>query len=257
MSKMDSAEPVRKIPRHLAVIMDGNGRWASGRGLPRHFGHRKGVDTVKTIVKAARDKGIEFLTLYSFSTENWARPREEVNELFKLLKLFIRRDLAELHQNRVKVKVIGERAGIPADICALLTEAETLTRDNDAQTLVIAFNYGSRHEIVSAVQRLATKVAAGAIAPGEITEAMISNELDTGGIPDPDLILRTAGEYRLSNFLMWQASYAELVFVDKDWPDFKPEDLDLVLTEYSRRQRKFGGLANPQTKEQIVREAGN
>ncbi len=257
MSEMETTKPNRKTPRHLAIIMDGNGRWASERGLLRHFGHRKGVDTVKSIVKAAREQGIEYLTLYSFSTENWARPKDEVNELFKLLKLFIRRDLAELHQNQVRVKIIGHRDNLPADILALLDEAENLTKDNRAQTLVVAFNYGSRQEIVSAVKSIAAKVAAGSIAPESITEKMLSDELDTGGIPDPDLILRTAGEYRLSNFLMWQASYSEFAFVEKYWPDFTPSDLEEVLEDYSMRQRKFGGLATTQSKEKIIREAGS
>lgn len=223
--------------------MDGNGRWASGRGKPRHFGHRKGVDTVRTIVKAARDRGIEYLTLYSFSTENWSRPPEEVNELFKLLRMFIRRDLAELHQNGVRVRVIGQRNNLPEDVADLLSEAETLTRFNKAQTLVVAFNYGSRSEIASAVQKLATRVASGELRPDQISEEMISQSLDTFDIPDPDLILRTAGEFRLSNFLMWQASYSEFVFNKKLWPDFTQDDLDLVLADYASRKRKFGGLA--------------
>lgn len=256
MNEVEIAKTEGKLPRHLAIIMDGNGRWASERGMLRHFGHRKGVDTVKTIVKAAREQGIEFLTLYSFSTENWTRPKEEVNELFKLLKLFIRRDLAELHQNKVKVKIIGQRNKLPADILALLDEAENLTKDNEAQTLIIAFNYGSRQEIVSAAQKLASKVAAGELAPEAITEELLSNALDTGGIPDPDLILRTAGEFRLSNFLMWQASYSEFAFVDKYWPDFTADDLREVLANYAVRQRKFGGLMCSEDNEKNVREAG-
>lgn len=243
----DAALAPFTIPRHLAIIMDGNGRWAAERGKPRHFGHRKGVDTVRTIVKAARDRGIEYLTLFSFSTENWSRPPEEVNELFKLLRMFIRRDLAELHHNGVRVKVIGERNNVPADIRDLLDEAETLTRHNDAQTLVVAFNYGSRNEIVNAFRKLAQQVADGVIAAGTIDELMVSSALDTDGIPDPDLILRTAGEMRLSNFLMWQASYSEFVFSKKLWPDFTPGDLDDVLSQYAARKRKFGGLPNPES----------
>jgi undecaprenyl diphosphate synthase len=245
----------------VAIIMDGNGRWASGRGKPRHFGHRKGVDTVRTIVKAARDRGIEYLTLYSFSTENWSRPAEEVNELFKLLRMFIRRDLAELHQNGVRVRVIGQRDNLPADIADLLSEAETLTRFNTAQTLIVAFNYGSRSEIVSAVQKLAVRVAAGELRPDQISEEMLSESLDTFDIPDPDLILRTAGEFRLSNFLMWQASYSEFVFNKKLWPDFTAQDLDMVLADYASRKRKFGGLAvsveNDLTGGQKARLIGN
>jgi len=248
------------VPRHLAIIMDGNGRWASERGMPRHFGHRRGVDTVRTIVKAARERGIEYLTLYSFSTENWSRPPEEINELFKLLRMFIRRDLAELHQNGVRVKVIGDRHSIPADIRDLLNEAEALTINNCAQTLVVAFNYGSRNEIVTAIQKLAQQVAKGLLLPDAIDENMVSAALNTSDIPDPDLILRTAGEIRLSNFLMWQASYSEFVFSKKLWPDFEPGDLDVVLSEYAARKRKFGGLIDPETglvsEKQSVRVAG-
>ncbi len=242
MSPLEAFPEDFKMPRHLAIIMDGNGRWAKARGLPRYFGHRSGVETVKAIVRAARDFGIEYLTLYAFSTENWSRPEEEVGELFKLLKLFIRRDLAELHQNNVRLKVIGERETLPPDIAAMLIEAETLTSENTAQTLVIAFNYGSRREITNAVRRIASRVAYGELLPGQIDETTIANELDTQGIPDPDMILRTAGEIRLSNFLMWQAAYSEMVFVEKRWPDFSRDDLTNALLEYGSRKRRFGGL---------------
>lgn len=242
MTKSEAGSSPCKVPRHLAIIMDGNGRWANQRGLPRHMGHRKGVDTVKAIVKAAREYGISYLTLYSFSSENWARPAEEVNELFKLLRLFIRRDLAELHQNNVRVRVIGERSNLPGDIDALLNEAESLTENNTAQTLIIAFNYGARQEITEAVRRIAEKLGSGEVSRSSINEDMIAAHLDTAGIPDPDLILRTAGELRLSNFLMWQASYSEFAFVEKYWPDFTREDLGEVLADYASRHRKFGGL---------------
>jgi undecaprenyl diphosphate synthase len=231
-----------KIPQHLAIIMDGNGRWARERGLPRYHGHRSGVDAVKRVVRAARERGIKFLTLYSFSTENWTRPEEEVGELFKLLRLFIRRDLAELHHNNVRVWVIGERDKLPVDIISLLEEAENLTRDNTAQNLIIAFNYGSRQEIAKAMRVIAGKCAAGLLAPDEISETEISAHLDTRSFPDPDLILRTGGEQRLSNFLLWQAAYAEFVFVDKYWPDISEEDLTEVLRIYSSRKRRYGGL---------------
>ncbi|MCB1416739.1 MAG: isoprenyl transferase [Nitratireductor sp.] len=229
-------------PRHLAIIMDGNGRWARRRGLPRHHGHHKGVETVRTIVKAARELGIAYLTLYSFSTENWSRPKDEINELFKLLRIFIRRDLAELHQNNVCIRVIGERQNVPDDIVSLLAEAENLTRDNTAQTLIIAFNYGARQEIVRAVRDIAERVKNGELDSESIDEATIDSALFTAGIPDPDLVLRTAGEKRLSNFLLWQSSYAELVFVDKEWPDMNAEDLVGALEEYASRKRKYGGL---------------
>ena len=233
---------LQQPPRHLAIIMDGNGRWARRRGLPRHHGHHKGVEAVRTIVKAAREQGIAYLTLYSFSTENWARPKDEINELFKLLRIFIRRDLAELHQNNVRIRVIGERQNVPDDIVSLLGEAENLTRDNTAQTLIIAFNYGARQEIVQAVRDIAAKAKRGELELEAIDEELIDSTLFTAGIPDPDLILRTAGEKRLSNFLLWQSSYSELVFVDKEWPDMNAADLADALEEYASRKRKYGGL---------------
>jgi undecaprenyl diphosphate synthase len=236
------SDPNGRQPRHVAIIMDGNGRWAVRRGLPRVAGHRHGVEAVRKVAQAARDLGIEYLTLYSFSTENWSRPRSEVGELFSLLKHFIRRDLAELHQNNVSVRVIGEREGVPSDVLSLLVEAEKLTAENSGQKLVIAFNYGGRHEITSAARRLARMAAEGLIDPDEITPEVFSNALDTAGIPDPDLIIRTSGEQRLSNFLLWQAAYAEFVFVDTLWPDFGAEEFSHALEIYSMRRRRFGGI---------------
>ena len=231
------------VPRHLAIIMDGNGRWAEQRGLARTVGHRQGVETVREIVRSAGELGISYLTLYSFSSENWNRPESEVLELFSLLRLFIRRDLAELHNNNVRVRVIGERAGLPEDIISLLREAELLTQENTGQTLVIAFNYGSRRELVSGFKRLAASVTDGTLDIDEIDEATIASHLDTAGIPDPDLLIRTSGEMRLSNFLLWQLAYTELVFVDCLWPDFKPRDLHAAIDVYRGRIRKFGGLS--------------
>lgn len=236
------ANSTQRVPQHLAIIMDGNGRWAKARGLPRHFGHRAGVETVKRIVKAARSAGIEYLTLYSFSTENWSRPEEEVGELLSLLRHFIRRDLAELHQNNVRVRVIGCRETLSPDILALLGEAEELTRDNTAQTLIIAFNYGSRSELTRAMRELAGRVATGKLDVAAIDEKAVAASLDTAGIPDPDLIIRTGGEKRLSNFLLWQAAYSELVFCDQKWPDFTRDDLEEALEEYASRRRRFGGI---------------
>ncbi|WP_075996398.1 isoprenyl transferase [Salaquimonas pukyongi] len=244
---------LQQPPRHLAIIMDGNGRWARKRGLPRHHGHRKGVEAVRTIVKAARELGIAYLTLYSFSTENWSRPRDEINELFKLLRIFIRRDLAELHQNNVQIRVIGERQNVPDDILSLLDEAENLTCNNTAQTLIIAFNYGARQEIVQAVRDIAAQVKRGELDVEAIDETLLDSSLFTAGIPDPDLILRTAGEKRLSNFLLWQSSYSEFVFVDKEWPDMNAEDLAAALEEFAARQRKYGGLAEGSGEETAVR----
>lgn len=236
-------------PKHVAIIMDGNGRWAKRRGLARLHGHRKGVETVKRIVKAARNEGVKYLTLYSFSTENWSRPREEIGELMNLLKIFIRKDLAELHQSNVQLKIIGDRETIPSDIGPLLLEAEALTKNNTEQTLIIAFNYGSRDEIKRAVRAIATKVEKNELSVGDIDDDIISQHLDTASIPDPDLIIRTSGETRLSNFLMWQAAYSELLFVDRMWPDFTPDDFHKALVEFSSRSRRYGGLAAPAAKE--------
>jgi len=239
---MYGSEEPRRTPRHVAIIMDGNGRWAKARGLNRTKGHRQGVEAVKIAVRTARDMGIEFLTLFSFSSENWSRPKTEINDLFSLLKLFIRRDLAELHQNNVRVRVVGEREGVPNDILPLLIEAEQLTKNNTAQTLIIAFNYGSRDEIVRAVKKIAANTLAGEIQVDDIDSQSISAMLDTAGIPDPDLIIRTSGEKRLSNFLLWQAAYSELIFVDCLWPDFDHDQFHLAIEEYHSRDRRFGGL---------------
>ncbi len=229
-----------KMPRHVAIIMDGNGRWATRRGMPRVAGHRHGVESVRTIAKAAREFGIEYLTLYSFSAENWSRPKTEIGELFGLLKHFIRRDLAELHHNNVVVRVIGEREGVPQDVLKLLGEAELLTSGNTGQKLVIAFNYGSRQEIVAAVRILAAKAACGEILPEQITQDVFADALGSSGIPDPDLIIRTSGEQRLSNFLLWQSAYTEFVFADTLWPDFGRDDLAAALEIYAQRKRRFG-----------------
>ena len=232
----------RALPRHVGIIMDGNGRWATARGLPRMEGHRRGVEAVRRTVRAALETGIEVLTIYSFSTENWSRPAEEVSFLMSLLRRFIRNDLAELHSNGVRVRVIGSREGVEADIVALLSEAEELTKDNRRLTLVIAFNYGSRQEIAVAMQGVAARVARGELKPEAITPELISRSLDTADLPDPDLIIRTSGEQRLSNFLMWQAAYAEFVFLPMHWPDFDRAAFDQALSEYLGRERRFGGL---------------
>jgi undecaprenyl diphosphate synthase len=231
------------VPRHVAIIMDGNRRWAARRHLPRQLGHRQGVEAVRVITRAAGEMGIQYLTLYSFSSENWNRPADEVSDLMGLLKLFIRRDLAELHQNGVKVRIIGDREHLEADIVALIEEAETLTRDNDKLKLIIAFNYGGQNEITSAVQRIAREVKDGRLDPEAISQATVAAHLDTAGIPDPDLIIRTSGEKRLSNFLLWQSAYAELVFSDVYWPDFSPDRLRDAIAEFNLRDRRFGAVA--------------
>lgn len=229
-------------PRHVGIIMDGNGRWAAARGLPRLEGHRRGVEAVRRTVRAAGELGVGYITLYSFSAENWSRPAQEISDLMGLLKRYIRNDLADLHKNGVRVRVIGRRDDLSIDIRALLTEAEELTRDNRNLTLVVAFNYGSRQEIAEAARRLAIRAAAGEIDPRRIDIAMVARELETSDIPDPDLIIRTSGEQRLSNFLMWQSAYAELVFLPLLWPDFDKAALELAIAEYSGRERRFGGL---------------
>lgn len=223
--------------------MDGNGRWASARGLPRTVGHRMGVEALRRTVRAAMELSIPYLTIYSFSSENWSRPASEVNELLGMMKRFIRRDLVDLHRSGVRVRVIGERSNVDQELIGMIREAETLTANNTALTLVVAFNYGSRWEIASAARRLAEKAVSGAIDPQAITPEVLADELDTAGIPDPDLLIRTSGEIRLSNFLLWQAAYSELVFVDACWPDFGRELLEQAVAEYRARDRRYGGLS--------------
>ncbi|KQR68813.1 isoprenyl transferase [Rhizobium sp. Leaf341] len=233
---------VRTLPAHVAIIMDGNGRWAARRGLPRTMGHRKGVEAVRETVRAAGALGIRYLTLYAFSSENWSRPEPEVNDLMGLLKVFIRRDLAELHRQNVRIRIIGDRSNLRSDVLPLLLEAEETTRNNTGTTVCIAFNYGSRDEIARAVQTLAVDVAAGRLSPEAITPAMIASRLDTAGIPDPDLVIRTSGEERLSNFLLWQSAYSEFVFLPEYWPDFDRAMLMRAIDTYRRRERRFGNV---------------
>jgi undecaprenyl diphosphate synthase len=232
----------RPIPRHVAIIMDGNGRWAAMRGLPRFQGHRQGMESVRAAVRYAMDAGISYLTLYSFSSENWSRPPQEVSDLMGLLKLFIRRELAELNREGARIRVIGSREGIPADILALLDDAVTQTAHNARLTLVIAFNYGARDEISRAVAGIGREIEAGRLRAADVTQQLISEHLDTAGIPDPDLLIRTSGELRLSNFLLWQCAYSELVFLDAYWPEFNAELFERALDEYRSRERRFGGL---------------
>jgi undecaprenyl diphosphate synthase len=236
------AMPGGDVPRHVAIIMDGNGRWAAARGLPRVEGHRRGVEALRKTVRAAGELGIGVLTIFSFSSENWARPATEIRELMGLLRRFIRHDLADLHRNNVRVRVIGERDGLEPDIGRLLVEAEDLTRANDGLTLVVAFNYGARQEMARAVRRMVAAVAQGALKPDEIDAKAVGRFLDAPDLPDPDVIIRTSGEQRLSNFLLWQSAYSELVFVPTYWPDFDRAALEAALQEYSQRVRRFGGL---------------
>ena len=229
-------------PQHVAIIMDGNGRWAKQRGMLRIEGHRRGVESVRGVVEAAIHQKIPYLTLFSFSSENWSRPAQEVSDLMGLLKLFIRRDLARLHSNDVRVKIIGSRQGVPDDIQALLEDAEEKTKANTRLTLTVAFNYGARDEILRAVQAIARDVAQGHCTPGDITQEMISSRLDTAGLPDPDLLIRTSGEVRMSNFLLWQCAYTELVFLDIFWPEFSAKSFAEAIEIYKKRDRRYGGL---------------
>jgi undecaprenyl diphosphate synthase len=230
------------VPRHVAIIMDGNGRWAASRGLPRSAGHKAGVDALRRAVKAAADFGIEYLTIYSFSSENWSRPAAEVSFLLDLLRRFIRQDVAELHRSGVKITVVGSRADLEPGIVTLLKDAERLTRENSKLNLIVAFNYGSRQEIGRAMSAIAQKIESGEISTADISPELISRNLDTAGIPDPDLLIRTGGEQRISNFLLWQCAYTEFVFVDEFWPDFTHEIFARALDEFRLRDRRFGGI---------------
>ena len=228
--------------RHVGVIMDGNGRWAKSRGLSRSEGHRQGLDSLRRMIRHAVGIGLPFVTIYSFSSENWNRPETEVSFLMTLLRRFVQRDLTEIHQANVRVVVIGDRASLEPGIRQLLLDAESLTRNNTGLTLVVAFNYGARDEITRAVRKIAQKVADGTLELDSITPEMIDDNLDTAGIPDPDLIIRTSGEMRLSNFLMWQAAYSEFYFCDCHWPEFDELAFDKALADYAGRERRFGGL---------------
>lgn len=229
-------------PSHVAIIMDGNGRWATARGLPRSAGHKAGVEALRRTIRAAGEMRIPWLTLYAFSSENWSRPKSEVSDLMGLLRLFIRRDLADLHQNGVRVHIIGSRDGLEQDIARLLCEAETLTANNINMNLVIAFNYGARDEITRAACTIARKVRDRELNAEDITADLFETHLDTAGIPDPDVIIRTSGEQRLSNFLLWQAAYSEFVFLPCHWPDFGKEQLAEAIAVFGNRTRRFGGI---------------
>ena len=230
------------MPRHVAIIMDGNGRWAAQRGLPRAEGHRQGVEAVRRVVKAAMQVGIPYLTIFSFSSENWNRPAAEIDDLMGLMKRFIRRDLAELHQNGVRIRVIGGTDKVDPELLKLIDEAVVLTELNTGLDLIIAFNYGARSEIVRAARRLAARVERGEIHADDISEAEVAAALDTAGIPDPDLLIRTSGEIRLSNFLLWQCAYTEFVFLEVHWPEFDRGWLQKAIDIYHGRSRRFGGL---------------
>jgi undecaprenyl diphosphate synthase len=235
----DSSAP-RATPRHIAIIMDGNGRWAQARGLPRIAGHRRGAEAVRRTVTAAGELGIPYLTLFGFSSENWKRPLEEVDDLMGLLRHYLRGEIAELHRNGVRLRVIGDRARLAPDIVTLIANAEALTRGNSGVNLTIALSYGGRAEIVAAVRALAGKAADGTLTPDGIDETSISQHLFTAEIPDPDLLIRTSGEQRISNFLLWQCAYSELIFTKTLWPDFGRGDLERAIEDFGGRERRYG-----------------
>ncbi len=232
-----------EIPRHLAIIMDGNGRWAKKRGLPRTMGHKKGAESVRKVVHNAAEAGIEYLTLFGFSSENWSRPEEEINDLMGLLRQYLRSQTAELHKNNARLLVIGDRRAFDNDIIELIENAEALTSDNNAITVIIALNYGGRQDIAQATLKIAEDTLKQGQVPssGEI-EVLLNQNLMTSDIPDPDLLVRTSGEQRISNFLLWQCAYSEMVFTPVLWPDFGKKDLLLALNEYADRDRRFGAI---------------
>ncbi|MEJ2116518.1 MAG: isoprenyl transferase [Alphaproteobacteria bacterium] len=240
----DAVPPLdsNSVPRHVAIIMDGNGRWAEQRSLPRTEGHRRGVASVRTCVRAAAELGIRYLTLYAFSSENWRRPRNEVSELMGLLKRFIRRDLVEMHEENVQLRVIGSEDHAEDEVAKLMREAVHLTRNNTGLVLTVAFNYGARDEIVRAARALAIKAHQGEIDPAAIDAEQLEDHLDTAGLPEPDLLIRTGGEQRISNFLLWQCAYTEFVFCHAFWPEFTKEMLAAAVAEYQHRERRFGGI---------------
>ena len=229
-------------PRHVAIIMDGNGRWANARGLPRSAGHKAGIDALRRTVRAAVDLGIEYLSIYSFSTENWQRPKTEVAFLLNLLRRFIKQDVAELHASGVRIMVVGARDDLEPSLVQLLHHAEQLTRNNTKLKLVVAFNYGAKQELARAARTLAVAAVEGKLRPEEITVEKLEQTLDTAGMPDVDLLIRTGGEQRISNFLLWQCAYAEFVFMPLFWPEFDQAALQRAFAEYQARDRRFGGV---------------
>lgn len=224
------------LPHHIAIIMDGNGRWAKARGLPRTMGHKKGVETTRAVVKKAGELGVKYLTLYAFSTENWQRPQDEINDLMGLLRLYMKSETAEMHKNNVRLRVVGFRNRLSADIVDMINNIEKLTENNTGLNLTIALDYGARQEIVRAVK----DIVAQGLNPEDIDEKTISSHLFTKDIPDPDLLIRTSGEYRISNFLLWQCAYTEFVFTEGLWPDFNTESLEQAIQIYQSRDRRYG-----------------
>jgi undecaprenyl diphosphate synthase len=229
------------VPRHVAIIMDGNGRWAKARGLPRAAGHRQGAEAARKVLRAAGEAGVECLTLYAFSSENWRRPQDEINDLMGLLRFYITRELEALHKEGIRLKILGDHNAFQDDVAKLVDQAVTRTAGNKRMTLAIALNYGARAELVQAARSLAERVERGEMKAADIDEASVDGSLDTSGLPPLDLLIRTSGEQRLSNFLLWQAAYSELLFVDTLWPDFDGDSLRAALDVYAGRDRRFGG----------------
>ena len=232
----------RKIPRHVAFILDGNGRWAKAKGMPRNYGHVQGAKAVEQMLFDAGKLGIEYVTVYAFSTENWNRPEAEVSALMALFKKYLKSEIKTCMKNNVRSRVIGDKTRLPGDVLKVVEELEETTKDNTGLTFNIAINYGSRDEITRAVRKIASKVESGEISASDIDEQMINDNLDTGSIPDPDLLIRTCGEQRLSNYLLWQLAYTEFYFTDICWPDFNKEELEKAIDAYNHRTRRFGGL---------------
>lgn len=229
-------------PRHVAIIMDGNGRWAMSRGLPRVVGHKHGAEAVRRAVQAAANLGIRYLTLFGFSEENWRRPSDEVNDLMKLLRLYLQNEVGELLKEGVRLRIIGDRERLASDIINLIHQAETQTLENTRLTLTVALSYGARQEIVRAARLLAAAVMNGRLRPEDIDDSLFSAHMFTPNIPDPDLLIRTSGEKRISNFLLWQIAYAEMIFIDTLWPDFGHADLEKAVSEFHRRERRYGAI---------------
>lgn len=231
-----------KMPRHVAIILDGNGRWAKAKGLPRNYGHVEGAKTVEKICEEAYRMGIQYLTVYAFSTENWNRPQDEVDALMKLLRNYLKNCLKTAEKNRMCVRVIGDLSRLDEDLQVKIAQLEEATRENDGLHFQVAINYGGRDELVRASRKVAAKIASGEIKPEDVTESLLNEHLDTAGLPDPDLLIRTCNEQRVSNFLLWQLAYTEFYFTPVAWPDFTKEELLKAVEAYTRRDRKYGGL---------------
>lgn len=245
-SAPDSDTGAERKPQHIAIVMDGNGRWATSRGLPRTEGHRKGAEAAQRAVEAAKKFGIPYVTLFSFSTENWNRPESEIGDLMNLMRLYLRRETAEMHKSGARLRVIGERHRLPDDIVKMIEKAEDVTKDNNDIHVTIALSYGGRQDIVHAAQQLAERVKAGEIEPDQIDDTVFADSLMTAGLPDPDLMIRTSGESRISNFLLWQLAYAELFFTPVLWPDFDETHMKEAIDFFASRERRYGGLGTTQ-----------